>query len=64
MIIMFSTAPFGWIGGLLSGISRNLPFALNIVLLVTGILVTLVYYARNPGTPAEQTVNPGPTLSG
>jgi MFS family permease len=59
MIIMFSTAPFGWIGGLLSGISRNLPFALNITLLVTGILVTLFYYARNPGTPAEQAVKAG-----
>jgi MFS family permease len=49
MIIMFATAPFGWIGGLLSGISRNLPFALNICLLFTGIVVTLVYYHLNPG---------------
>jgi hypothetical protein len=48
MIIMFATAPFGWIGGILSGISRNLPFALNICLLFTGIVVTLVYYHLNP----------------
>jgi MFS family permease len=56
MIIMFSTAPFGWIGGLLSGVSRNFPFVLNIALLVTGILVTLFYYARNSQTPAEQAI--------
>jgi hypothetical protein len=46
MIIMFVTSPFGWIGGLLSGISRNLPFVLNIVLLAIGIIVTLRYYRR------------------
>jgi MFS family permease len=46
MIIMFVTSPFGWIGGLLSVISRNLPFVLNIVLLVTGIMVTLGYYRK------------------
>ncbi|MDR2071230.1 MAG: MFS transporter [Treponema sp.] len=50
MIIMFVTSPFGWIGGLLSEISRILPFVLNICLLGTGLLVTLAYYARNPGT--------------
>jgi MFS family permease len=44
MLIMFSTSPFGWIGGLLSGISRSLPFVLNIVLLGIGIIVTLGYY--------------------
>jgi MFS family permease len=46
MIIMFATTPFGWIGGLLSGVSRNLPFVLNIGLLLTGILVTLIFYKR------------------
>jgi MFS family permease len=44
MLIMFVTSPFGWIGGLLSGISRSLPFVLNIVLLGLGIIVTLGYY--------------------
>jgi MFS family permease len=44
MIIMGISAPFGWIGGLLSGVSRNLPFALNIVLLCTGIVSSLLYY--------------------
>jgi hypothetical protein len=48
MIIMFATAPFGWIGGILSGISRSLPFVLNIGILFIGIAVTLVYYYRNP----------------
>jgi hypothetical protein len=48
MIIMFSTAPFGWIGGLLSEISRDLPFVLDICLLFTGIAVTLIYYVKNP----------------
>jgi MFS family permease len=49
MIIMFATAPFGWIGGILSGISRNLPFVLTIGLLLGGIVVTLLYYAKNRG---------------
>jgi fucose permease len=44
MIIMFSTSPFGWIGGILSGISRTLPFVLNMVLLLAGMITTLVYY--------------------
>jgi MFS family permease len=50
MIIMLVTSPFGWIGGFLSEISRILPFVLNIGLLGTGFLVTLVYY---PGTEGE-----------
>jgi MFS family permease len=49
MIIMFASSPFGWIGGLLSGISRSLPFVLTMVLLLTGIAVTVVYYGLNPG---------------
>ncbi|MDR0710296.1 MAG: MFS transporter [Spirochaetaceae bacterium] len=50
MIIMFATSPFGWIGGFLSELSRVLPFVLNICLLGAGFLITLVHYARNPGT--------------
>jgi hypothetical protein len=49
MLIMFVTSPFGWIGGLLSGISRSLPFVLNIVLLGIGIAVTLRYYKDGRG---------------
>jgi MFS family permease len=44
MTVMFVSAPFGWIGGFLSGISRNLPFVMNIIILGIGILVTLLYY--------------------
>jgi MFS family permease len=48
MIIMFATSPFGWIGGILSSVSRNLPFVLNIGLLFTGFIVTVIYYYKNP----------------
>jgi MFS family permease len=47
MIIMFVTSPFGWIGGLLSQVSRNLPFVLNIGILFSGIIITLLYYKQN-----------------
>jgi MFS family permease len=46
MIIMLATAPFGWIGGLLSGISRTLPFTLNLALLAIGIIATLRFYRK------------------
>jgi MFS family permease len=44
MFIMLATTPFGWLGGFLSDISRNLPFVLNMVLLIGGISLTLFYY--------------------
>jgi len=44
MLIMGATAPFGWIGGILSDISRNLPFALNLTLLSFGIIITIYHY--------------------
>jgi MFS family permease len=46
MIVMLISVPFGYIGGLLSSVSRTLPFALNIFLLFTGILVTFYYFAK------------------
>jgi len=49
MIIMAITAPFGWIGGLLSNISRNLPFVLNLCLLVLGVCITLIHYRKKTG---------------
>jgi hypothetical protein len=52
MIIMFATSPFGWIGGILSGLDRAFPFMLNIVLLAAGIVVTLMYYRRNSDAQA------------
>jgi MFS family permease len=53
MIILAASAPFGWIGGILSDISRNLPFVLNIVILFTGFVVTFVYYTRHNDHSAE-----------
>ncbi|MDR1867903.1 MAG: MFS transporter [Treponema sp.] len=47
MIIMGSTAPFGWIAGILSDLSRNLPFVMTVCLLITGIIVTLLYYRND-----------------
>ena len=54
MFIMLATTPFGWIGGFLSDISRNLPFALNMALLATGIVITLLYYYHTKDHSAEQ----------
>ena len=42
--VMLVSVPFGYIGGLLSDISRVLPFVLSIALLLLGILVTVIYY--------------------
>jgi MFS family permease len=53
MIIMAATSPFGWIGGVLSDITRSLPFLLNLGLLRTGFLVTFFYYLKNPNLPGE-----------
>jgi len=48
MIILAATSPFGWIGGMLSGISRELPFVLNLCILTVGFFVVLIYYRKNP----------------
>ena len=53
MFIMLATAPFGWIGGMLSDISRNLPFMLNLLILVLGIVITLIYYRKENDHSAE-----------
>lgn len=42
--VMLVSVPFGYIGGLLSDISRILPFVLSIGLLLLGILATAVFY--------------------
>jgi hypothetical protein len=44
--VMMVSVPFGYIGGLLSDISRVLPFVLTIVLLMLGILATTVFYRK------------------
>jgi hypothetical protein len=48
MIVMAVTAPFGFIGGMLSDISRNLPFVLNLCLLALGFCITIIFYLKNP----------------
>jgi MFS family permease len=63
MIIMAATSPFGWIGGFLSDINRNLPFVLNLCLLSAGFLITFFYYLKNPCLPAE-TPAEGETMAG
>jgi hypothetical protein len=56
MTVMAVTVPFGWIGGLLSEISRNFPFVMNLCLLTLGICITLLYYkgASVPAKPAAR----------
>ena len=44
MLVMAVTAPFGWIAGILSGLSRDFPFILNLCLLAIGFFITLIYY--------------------
>ncbi len=44
--VMLVSVPFGYIGGLLSDISRILPFVMSIVLLLLGILATALFYRR------------------
>ncbi len=45
--VMLVSVPFGYIGGLLSDISRILPFVLSIALLLLGILATALFYRRS-----------------
>lgn len=51
--VMLVSVPFGYIGGLLSDISRVLPFVLSIALLLLGILATSLFY-RNQNYIAKQ----------
>jgi len=44
--VMLVSVPFGYIGGLLSDISRSLPFVMSITLLLLGILATALFYRR------------------
>jgi len=53
MFMMIVTSPFGWIGGMLSDISRNLPFVLNLFILAAGLVITLVYYRKENDHSAE-----------
>ncbi len=45
--VMLVSVPFGYIGGLLSDISRILPFVLSIMLSLLGVLATALFYHRS-----------------
>ncbi|NLZ83471.1 MAG: MFS transporter [Clostridiales bacterium] len=45
--VMLVSVPFGYIGGVLSDISRMLPFVLCIVLLLLGILATAIFFRKD-----------------
>ena len=47
--VMLVSVPFGYIGGLLSDISRILPFVLSIGLLLLGMLATFLFYHAASG---------------
>lgn len=50
-VVMLVSVPFGYIGGLLSDISRVLPFVLSMGLLLLGVLATALFYRTpNPAT--------------
>jgi hypothetical protein len=51
--IILLTSPFGWIAGTLSGINKNLPFILNILLFGAG--AALAYVAGSRKSPADET---------
>ena len=53
MFIMIVAAPFGWIGGILSEINKNLPFILNMVILAAGTVLTLIHYRKKNDHSAE-----------
>jgi uncharacterized membrane protein YeaQ/YmgE (transglycosylase-associated protein family) len=40
VIVIAFTSPFGWIAGNLSKLDRRLPFMMNIILLLGGIILT------------------------
>ncbi|HHW47015.1 MAG TPA: MFS transporter [Clostridiaceae bacterium] len=56
--VMLVSVPFGYIGGLLSDISKILPFVLSIALLLSGILATTLFYnCCKPDNSAKQRQN-------
>jgi len=50
--VMLVSVPFGYIGGMLSDISRALPFVLCIALLMLGMLATAIFYRNSKRTGA------------
>ncbi|MDR1186249.1 MAG: MFS transporter [Bifidobacteriaceae bacterium] len=51
-VVMLATAPFGWIGGVLSSIDRSWPFFFTAALLILGLFATLAYHrSQEPARP-------------
>lgn len=55
--VMLVSVPFGYIAGVLSDISRDLPFILSIGLLLLGILMTSMYYRKNSDIATDTASN-------
>ncbi len=53
--VLACTTPFGWIGGVLSGMNKTYPFALNTVLLVIGAWVVVRLMATGADSAADAT---------
>ena len=51
-MVMLVSVPFGYIGGLLSEISRALPFVLSIVILLLGVFITALFYRKTQALTA------------
>lgn len=45
-IVMLVSVPFAYLSGVLSDVSRTLPFALSMVLLLIGVLMTYLFYNK------------------
>lgn len=52
-VVMMVSIPFGYIGGVLSDISKVLPFVLSILLLLLGILATALFYRNRQEEPSS-----------
>jgi uncharacterized protein (DUF58 family) len=53
-VVMLISVPFGYIGGLLSNLSRVLPFVLSITLLFLGILATSLFFRSKKSVELEK----------
>jgi MFS family permease len=57
VIVIAFTSPFGWIAGVLSGIDKRLPFIMNIILLITGALLTCFASVIRSKMPVKTSTN-------
>ncbi len=57
-VVMLISVPFGYIGGVLSDISRVLPFVLCMVLLLLGIAATAFFYRNKKNNVGSSVADP------